>query len=109
MADEGYAQAGYKPNRSKASKLTANHHIKDRNCRDLPSVARQGRRHRRPHRGRAGQDIADAARYITIVARHIAPKALPKADLPPGVALPDLTMDQFMDIEDSWSKRPDRV
>ncbi len=46
---------------------------------------------------------------MAIVARHIAPKAPPKSELPPGVALPDLTMDQLMEIEDSRSKRPDRV
>jgi hypothetical protein len=28
---------------------------------------------------------------------------------PAGIPLPRLTMDQFIDIEDSWSKRPDRV
>jgi hypothetical protein len=26
-----------------------------------------------------------------------------------GLPLPDMTMDQFMDIEDSWSARRDRV
>jgi phage terminase large subunit len=29
--------------------------------------------------------------------------------LPVGIPLPDLTMDEFMDIEDSWSAREDRV
>jgi hypothetical protein len=29
--------------------------------------------------------------------------------LPIGLPLPDITMDQFMDIEDSWSMREDRV
>jgi hypothetical protein len=29
--------------------------------------------------------------------------------VPVGVPLPDLTMDEFMDIEDSWSKQEDRV
>jgi len=61
-----------------------------------------------PHRDWT-TDIADAARYMAIVARHIAPKAPPKAELPLGIPLPGLTMDQFMDIEDSWSKRRDRV
>ena len=29
--------------------------------------------------------------------------------VPIGIPLPDMTMDQFMDIEDSWSARRDRV
>jgi hypothetical protein len=29
--------------------------------------------------------------------------------VPIGLPLRDLTMDQFMDIEDSWSTREDRV
>jgi hypothetical protein len=29
--------------------------------------------------------------------------------VPIGLPLPDLTMDQFMDIEDGWSEREDRV
>jgi len=29
--------------------------------------------------------------------------------VPFGIPLPDLTMDEFMDIEDSWSKQEDRV
>ena len=29
--------------------------------------------------------------------------------VPVGIPLPDLTMDEFMDIEDSWSIREDRV
>jgi hypothetical protein len=29
--------------------------------------------------------------------------------VPIGIPLPDLTMDQFMDLEDSWSTREDRV
>jgi hypothetical protein len=48
-------------------------------------------------------DIADAAPYMAIVARHIAPKAPPKAELPPGIAMDALTMSEFMDLEDSWS------
>jgi len=36
-----------------------------------------------PHRDWT-TDIADAARCMAIVARHIAPKAPPKADLPAG-------------------------
>ena len=46
---------------------------------------------------------------MAIVAGHIAPKAPPKAELPPGIPLPDLTMDQFMDLDDSFSRRPERV
>jgi len=45
---------------------------------------------------------------MAIVARHIAPKAPSKSELPPGVPLPGLTMDQFMDIEDGPT-RPERV
>jgi len=45
----------------------------------------------------------DAAPYMAIVARHIAPKAPPKAELPPGIAMDALTMSEFMDLEDSWS------
>jgi hypothetical protein len=26
-----------------------------------------------------------------------------------GIPLPDMTMDQFLDLEDSWSARRDRV
>jgi hypothetical protein len=29
--------------------------------------------------------------------------------VPIGIPLPDMTMDQFMDLEDSWSARRDRV
>jgi hypothetical protein len=29
--------------------------------------------------------------------------------VPIGIPLPDITMDQFMDIEDGWSMREDRV
>jgi hypothetical protein len=34
---------------------------------------------------------------------------MPPEKLPVGIPLPDLTMDQFMDIEDGWSARRDRV
>src|SRR5271166_2962282 len=54
-------------------------------------------------------DLFKTARYMAIVARHIAPKAPPKAELPPGVALPDLTMDHFMDIEDHPTRGPRRL
>jgi len=29
--------------------------------------------------------------------------------VPIGIPLPDMTFDQFMDIEDSWSTREERV
>jgi len=29
--------------------------------------------------------------------------------VPIGLPLPDMTMDQFMDIEDSWSTRKERI
>jgi len=47
-----------------------------------------------PHRDWT-TDIADAARYTAIVARHIAPKAPPKAELSPGIPLPGVTMGQW--------------
>jgi len=40
---------------------------------------------------------------MAVVARHIAPKVPPKAELPPGIPPPGLTMDQWMDGEDGWS------
>jgi hypothetical protein len=61
----------------------------------------------RPHRDWT-TDIADAARYMAIVARHIAPKMPPKAELPPGISMDALTMSEFMDLEDGPT-RPDRV
>jgi hypothetical protein len=33
----------------------------------------------------------------------------PPEKLPAGIPLPDLTMDEFMDLEDTWSTREDRV
>jgi phage terminase large subunit len=51
-----------------------------------------------PHRDWT-TDIDDAARYMAIVAREIAPPA--KETKPPvGVSMSELSMDQFMDIED---------
>ena len=39
-----------------------------------------------------------------------APMREPEVErVPVGIPLPDLTMDEFMDIEDSWSMREDRV
>jgi phage terminase large subunit len=51
---------------------------------------------------------ADAWRYLSLSWR--APMREPEEDkLPIGLALPDMTMDQFMELEDSWSTREDRV
>src|ERR1700728_2766555 len=51
---------------------------------------------------------ADAWRYLSLSWR--APMREPEEKkVPIGLPLPDLTMDQFMDIEDSWSAREDRV
>ena len=51
---------------------------------------------------------ADAWRYLSLSWR--APMREPEEQkVPIGLPLPDLTMDQFMDLEDSWSIREDRV
>jgi hypothetical protein len=51
---------------------------------------------------------ADAWRYLSLSWR--APMREPEEEkVPFGIPLPDLTMDEFMDIEDSWSKQEDRV
>ena len=51
---------------------------------------------------------ADAWRYLSLSWR--APMREPEPEkVPIGLPLPDMTMDQFMDIEDSWSMREDRV
>ena len=51
---------------------------------------------------------ADAWRYLSLSWR--APMREPEEEkVPIGLPLPDLTMDQFMDIEDGWSMRDDRV
>ena len=52
---------------------------------------------------------ADAWRYLSLSWR--APMREPEEEkVPIGIPLPDMTMDQFMDIEDSWStRREDRV
>ena len=54
-------------------------------------------------------DIADAARYMAVAAREIAPPPPPASERPPGISMAGMTMDRFMDIEDSWSRRPERV
>jgi len=53
-------------------------------------------------------DIADAARYMAVAAREIAPPPPPKSEQPPGIPMSDMTMDQWMDIEDGPPHR-DRV
>jgi len=49
------------------------------------------------------------ARYMAVAAREIAPPPPPASERPAGISMSDMTMDEFMDIEDSWSKRRDRV
>jgi hypothetical protein len=61
-----------------------------------------------PHRDWT-TDIADAARYMAIAAREIAPPVKETKPPPAGISLPDLTTDQFMDLEDEWSLREERV
>ncbi len=51
---------------------------------------------------------ADALRYMCAAARHLEGPPKPKDKLPPGIPVPDLTMDQWMDIEDGPPHR-DRV
>ncbi len=51
---------------------------------------------------------ADGWRYLSISWR--APMREPEPEQKPaGISLPGLTMDQLMDLEDSWSTRRDRV
>jgi phage terminase large subunit len=51
---------------------------------------------------------ADAWRYLSLSWR--APMREPEEEKAPiGIPLSDLSFDQFMDIEDSWSMREDRV
>jgi len=52
--------------------------------------------------------IADAARYMAVAAREIAPPPPPASERPPGISMNDMTMDEFMDIEEQPSHR-DRV
>jgi len=51
---------------------------------------------------------ADGWRYLSISWRAPMREPEPK-EKPVGIPLPDLTMDQWMDIEDGWSTRQDRV
>jgi phage terminase large subunit len=51
---------------------------------------------------------ADGWRCLSLSWR--APMREPELEkMPIGIPLPDMTMDQFMDIEDGWSMREDRV
>lgn len=51
---------------------------------------------------------ADTWRYLSLSWR--APMREPELQkVPVGLPLPDITFDQFMDIEDSWSTREERV
>jgi hypothetical protein len=61
-----------------------------------------------PHRD-CTTDIADAARYMATAAREIAPPVKETKPPPAGISLPNLTMDQFMDLEDEGSLREERV
>src|SRR5271166_3839700 len=42
----------------------------------------------------------DAARYMAVAAREIAPPPPPASERPPGISMSDMSMDEFMDIED---------
>ena len=51
---------------------------------------------------------ADGWRCLSLSWR--APMREPEEErVPVGIPLPDLTMDEYMDVEDSWSARQDRV
>jgi hypothetical protein len=60
-----------------------------------------------PHRDWT-TDIADAARYMAVVAREIAPPPPPKSERPPGISMSDMTMDEFMDLEEDRGARETR-
>ncbi len=60
-----------------------------------------------PHRDWT-TDIADAARYMAIAAREIAPPPPPASERAPGISMSDMTMDEFIDIEDT-PRRDHRV
>ena len=51
---------------------------------------------------------ADGWRCLSLSWRVPMREAEPRK-VPIGLPLPDVTMDQFMDIEDGWSMREDRV
>jgi hypothetical protein len=52
---------------------------------------------------------ADGWRCLSLAWRAPMREAEKEEKVPVGIPLPDLTMDEFMDIEDSWSMREDRV
>jgi hypothetical protein len=52
---------------------------------------------------------ADQDPLARLAARELAPPPPPKSAQPPGIPMSDMTMDEFMDIEDGWSTRRDRV
>jgi hypothetical protein len=61
-----------------------------------------------PHRDWT-TDIADAARYMAIAAREIAPPLPPKSEQPPGKQLDRMTMDEFHDCIEEDEPRRNRV
>ena len=52
---------------------------------------------------------ADGWRILSLAWRAPMREPTPPEKLPAGIPLPDLTMDEFMDLEDTWSTREDRV
>jgi len=52
---------------------------------------------------------ADGWRCLSLSWRAPMREAEKEEKVPIGIPLPDLTMDEFMDIEDGWSMREDRV
>ena len=52
---------------------------------------------------------ADGWRILSLAWRAPTKEPPPPESLPAGIPLSDLTMDEFMDIEDGWSAREDRV
>ena len=52
---------------------------------------------------------ADGWRCLSLAWRAPMREPEDKAALPAGIPLPELTMDEFMDIEDSWWAKEDRV
>jgi hypothetical protein len=60
-----------------------------------------------PHRDWT-TDIADAARYMAVAAREIAPPPPRASERPQGKQLDRMTMDEFMDIQDE-PRRDHRV
>ena len=52
---------------------------------------------------------ADGWRCLSLSWRAPMREAEKEEKVPVGIPLPDLTMDEFMDIEDGWSTREDRV